>query len=139
MKKIILFLIVFFFSCKKEIITYPSNNLEIIFHKHHANYPMRLGCGWPKNIDSLSKNFKFIKVYDKTSVDKFLKLYRNYKIDSTNFGADVRIRILVHQGIKTDTLCLGENFGVLINGKSMKDSKELLNFIKQRIEYNKFQ
>lgn len=98
---------------------------------------MRLGCGWPKNTDSLSENLKQIRVYDKTSVDKFLKLYRKYKIDSTDFSVDVRIRILVHQGIKTDTLCMGENFGVMINGKSMEDSKELLNYIKQRIEYDK--
>ncbi|CAM4240652.1 hypothetical protein [Flavobacterium terrigena] len=137
MKNIILFLIVLFYSCKKEIVSYPANNLEIIFHKPGVNYPMRFGCGWPKNVDSLTENFKFMRVCDKTSVDKFLKIYRKYKIDSTDFRADVRIRILVHQGIKTDTLCLGENFGTIINGESMEDSKELLNFIKQRIEYNK--
>lgn len=124
-------------SCKKEIVSYPPNNLEIVYQKPGMLYPMAFGCGWPRNIDSLAEEFKYIRIYDKTSVDKFLKLYKKYKIDSTKSGPDVRIHILVHQSIKTDTLCLGENFGTMINGKSMKDSKELLNFIKQRIDYNK--
>ncbi|TGD56671.1 hypothetical protein [Flavobacterium humi] len=137
MKKIILFLSIIFFSCKNEIVSYPPENLEILFHDQGRNYPMRLGCGWVKNPDSINKDYKYLRVYDKASVDKFLKLYRKYKIDTTNFGADVRIHILVHQGIMTDTLCLGEHFGVIKNGQSMKDSKELLNFIKLRVEYDK--
>ena len=135
MKKLILFFTILFFGCKKEIISYPPNNIEIIYSKPNINYPMSLGCGWPKNKDSLAENYKYLRIYDKTYIDKFLMLYNNYEIDTTNFGADVRIKILVHQSLKTDTLCLGENFGVIKNGKSMKDSKMLLNFIKQKIEY----
>lgn len=134
---LILFLTIILFSCKKDNVSYPPNNLEIMFHKPNTNYPMRLGCGWPKNVDSINENYKYLRVCDKASIDNFLKLYRKYEKDTTDFGADVRIHILVHQKIKTDTLCLGENFGVIKNGQSMKDSKELLNFIKGRIDYYK--
>ncbi len=135
MKKLIVIFLVILLGCKKEIISYPPDNLEIIFNKPHLHYPMQMVCGWPQNTDSLPKGYKYKRIYDKVSVDKFLNLYGKYKVATTNFGVDVRIYILVHQGIKTDTLCLGENFGVMLNGHSMEDSKELLSFIKQKIEF----
>ncbi len=135
MKKLFLLLIIFNLSCKNEIISYPPENLEIISDKPGRHYPMRLGCSWPKSIDSLNRDFKYLRVYDKTSVDEFLRLLNECKKDTTDFGADVRIKILIHQGTKTDTLCLGENFGIIKNGVSLSNSKELVNFVKKRIKY----
>jgi len=135
MKKLFLLFIFFNLSCKKEIVSYPPKNLEIIYDKPGRLYPMRLGCGWPKNIDSLNQDYKYLRVYDKTSVDKFIALLKECKKDTSDFGADVRIKILIHQGLKTDTLCLGENFGIIKNGVSMCNSNKLLNFVKKRINY----
>ena len=125
-------------SCKKDFTSYPPNSLEILYFKPGILYPYSLGCGWVNNPKIEEGKTKYVRIYDKVSMEKFLKLYNKYEIDSTQRSADIRIKILIHQGIKADTLCLGENFGTVLNGKSMKDSKELLNFIKMEIDYDNF-
>ena len=137
MRTFSILLLIILFGCKQEIVSFPPNSLEIIYDKPGVLYPMSFGCGWPKNIDSIPENFKYIRVYDKVSVEKFLKLFNEFKTDSAGHQPDVRIKILVHQSIKTDTLCLGEHFGVTKNGEIMKDSKEILNFIKKRINFER--
>lgn len=133
MKYYILLFFAILFSCNQGVVTYPPNSIEVIFHKPGIYYPMRLGCGWPKNVDSIGENFSYKRICDKKTVDRFLKVYRLLEVDSTDHSTDVRIHILIHQSIKTDTLCLGENFGVEKNGQPMKDSRELLQFIKSAI------
>ena len=138
MKKLIALCLFLFISCKNETITYPPNNLEVFYFKPGILYPMSLGCKWINNAKTEKGKTKYERIYDKASIDEFLKLYNKYEVDTIHKNLDARIHILVHKGVKADTLCLGENFGTAINGQQMKDSKELLNFIKKKINYNQF-
>lgn len=46
---------------------------------------------------------------------------------------DIRIKCLIQYSNRTDTLCLGENFGIFLNGTEMEDSPEILQLIKKEI------
>ncbi|MCS4433149.1 hypothetical protein NK987_02090 [Aquiflexum sp. XJ19-10] len=70
---------------------------------------------------------------DQTFLNSFENELENLKEKSVYQPIDVRIKILIDYADKTDTLCLGEFFGVVYNGRSFEDNSRLLDLIKSNI------
>lgn len=133
---ILLFLIVF--SCNNTSVKNKNINqdyyIEFFYHNQEAKYPMRFTCGELKSGNVNSKpNYK--KIEDKKIVEKIVSYYSNLK-NAKEDRFDARIHFLVHTGKKVDTICMGEYFGIVVNGVTKEDSDVFLNFIKKEI-YNK--
>ncbi|MGQ2982773.1 hypothetical protein [Flavobacterium sp.] len=65
--------------------------------------------------------------------EEFSLLYNNLQEPEKNNTIDTRIRILYHHGAQSDTICMGEYFGIMVNGQQKEDSPKLLKLIKDRI------
>ena len=80
--------------------------------------------------------FLIKKIANKSYLKKLLKSYDKLTVSAENHNVDRRITMFLHQknGV-VDTLCLGENFGVVKNGILMNDSIEFLNLVKTGIGY----
>jgi hypothetical protein len=76
------------------------------------------------------------KVSDSIFLNIFFNEYNKLKISKEISNIDVRLKIFIHHNNKkVDTLCLGENYGIIKNGIKMNDSKVFLNLIKTKINY----
>ena len=133
------FLLLLFAFCKN-----PNNNikkvpkvdnyLEFFYLNSYRLYPFSITCDMIRS-DIFKKDRIEVKIEDQVYINKFLKFYNKYKpsIKKTNF--DTKIQILIHQGKKIDTLCLGRINDSSINGERMDDLPELLKLIKNKINY----
>lgn len=132
MKNIIVYLFCsFFLNCdnKKE-----SQYLEIYYMGPHISTPYSYSCSEIYEDESKEKiNYK--KIDDQQHVKTFISLFNEYKVYDDSSGINSRIKVLVHNKSKVDTLCLGEYFNTYKNGVKVKDNKKLLDFVKEIIDY----
>lgn len=125
-------------NCKKITSNdnFKDNNCYVEFHYYNqgTHFPMRLACGTLKSGNpNNGRNYK--KLYDKIFVNKLVSYYSNLK-NAKEERFDARIQFLVHLPNKVDTICMGEYFGIVINGTTKEDSEEFINFVKKEIYSN---
>jgi hypothetical protein len=132
-----LIILALFFNCKNENIPVNQsgehdNYLEIFYLQGEKLYPFRITCNMIRG-EIFKKDRLELKIDDQKFVNQFLSLYRKYKASTETDDHDTRIQVLVHQGIKVDTLCMGGHYDTSINGKRMEDLPKLLKLIKDRL------
>lgn len=92
---------------------------------------VRIDCRWVQS--SMYQNVKNIIIRDEDFNSEFDTYHSELNESDGIYPPDVRIRILYHHGRETDTICMGEYFGIMVNGQQKEDSPKLLKLIKDRI------
>ena len=83
---------------------------------------------WDKILKTEIKNDKFLIKFEK----EYNKLY-NY---NDTIPLDIRIELIIHfKNNRIDTLCTGEYFGIVKNGKKQKNYKKVIEMVKEEINY----
>lgn len=135
MKYKLILISIILLSCNNATINTNKENqtffVEFFYHNKGAKYSMRYTCGKITSGKSDSKpNYK--KINDKEFTEKVISYYSNLK-DTKDERFDARIHFLVHSPKGVDTICMGETFGIVVNGVTKEDSEEFINFIKDGI------
>jgi hypothetical protein len=127
MKKYLFLFLFCFLGCHKSEIYY----LEIYYLPKGVLTPSVLHCDLLDK--DIFKDLKVKKVTQDSTLNKLSLLVNELQPDSQDSNLDARIKVLIRYKNKTDILCLGEFFGTSLNGKRMKDDKELFKLIKKNI------
>lgn len=146
MYKIICFVItvfVFLQSCKEvnngnNVRKRSDNFLELYYLAPNRLYPMKFNCGNLQSgpLPNDSERY-YLKVTDSSFMTKFKSLYSELSsIDGDNNDFDAKTQILVHLDNKTDTICMGRNNGIIINGAAKSNSPKFFKLINDEIEKN---
>jgi len=132
MKKLLIYIVCpLLLNCYKKD---TSKYLEFFYMGPNISTPFGYPC-FMISEDILKDDINYKKIDDAEQFEKFMSLYDKYETTDDTIGMDIRIKIVVHNNQKTDTLCLGEYFYTYKNGVKMKDNKELLNYVKEIIDY----
>ena len=134
-KNILYFLLLFSFSnCDNTGKLDNENFLEFYYLEPGINSPFNYSCEMiSKRVFEDKINYK--KIVTANSVKRFMSMYEAYKISPDTSNGDIRIKVIIHQREKIDTLCLGENFRTYKNGIKVYDNQELLKYLKTLIDY----
>lgn len=120
-----------FLNCKyKKSLEY----LEFYYMGPNISTPYGYSCSMISE-EKLKESINYKKIVDKKSFNMFMKLYNQYETTNDSVGMNIRIKVLIHNDSKIDTLCLGEHFNTYKNGVKMKDNEELLKYIKEILDY----
>ncbi|TPV35994.1 hypothetical protein FJ651_03490 [Paucihalobacter ruber] len=111
--------------------------INVHFIQSGTTFPISMDCNFNGNENEQTGNLFYKKITDKSFIDRFYNEYESLKVSSVNKNhPDNRIMAFVHYNDKkTDTLCFGESYGIMINGIRMNDSEKLLKMLKDKIEY----
>jgi len=136
--KLVLISVIVFLSCNKNTLKEDIKNqdffVEFYYHNQGALYPMRYACGKLKS-GNTNSNLNYKKIEGREFTEKVISYYSVLNnVNEERF--DARIHLLVHTQKSVDTICMGEDFGVVVNGITKEDSKEFINFIKSEIYGN---
>lgn len=120
-------------------------SLDVTYMQSGIHIAVSLGCvvSYLKNrsIDQTYYSKKSGLFYNKIRERDFLN---NFKDELENLSKSIndkniidgRISVLInYSNKKIDTLCMGENFGTLLNNQLMNDSPDLFKILKKRIRY----
>lgn len=111
-----------------------SQYLEIYYLGPNISTPMSYPCEMIAEY-ALKEDLNYKKIDNEIDFKSFIKLYNNYEKIEDLTGIDARIKVIIHDEGKIDTLCLGEYFNTYKNGLKVKDNKEMLHLIKKLIDY----
>lgn len=115
-------------SCKNDF--KEAVKLRVTYMQPFTTVMVPVDC---KSIDHMLDFSKRKKIVDETFLKTFESELENLKEKRVYQPIDVRIKILIDYADNTDTLCLGEAFGVVFNGRSFEDNSRLLDLIKSNI------
>lgn len=109
-----------------------SNNIKILFVEKEIETPFRISCDYFEKAFGKQYSKKFIK--DKKEVSLFKKYLNECKYADVSKEIDVRIKVLIYcsNGRKI-TLCIDKFDNVLLNGKLIKQNKQIVQFINNHI------
>lgn len=105
---------------------------DVYFIQKGTTIPISMGC-----INEIKdKNIFFQVINNDVFSTNFNKVLKSLTISKTKKNVDVRITVYSKfKNKKTDTICFGENNGIVLNGITMNDSDELLRLLKNEINY----
>lgn len=111
-------------------------SFDIYFIQKGTTTPITMGC--INELKNVTKEndifFKTINAQDFTA--KFSRLVRKLTKSKEENYPNIRITVYAkYSNKKVDTICFGENNGILLNGQIMNDSRELLHLIKTNIGF----
>ncbi len=111
--------------------------LSVYFIQKGTTFPIRMDCNFTQDNGKYGDAMHYKKISDSIFLNIFFSEYNKLKISKESSNIDIRLKIYIHfNNKKVDTLCLGENYGIIKNGIEMNDSKVFLNLIKNKIEYD---
>ena len=112
-------------------------SFEVYFIQKGTAFPISMGCLNEVFDPEKSDTFFYKKVNNESFIRKFLVEYEKLNVSEEQKNLDARITLYMKCfGKKTDTLCFGESYGVMLNGTRMNDSPLLLTLIKNEIQYS---
>ncbi|MQP51239.1 MULTISPECIES: hypothetical protein [unclassified Flavobacterium] len=121
---------------KKASKGYKNNCLSVYFIQKGTTFPVRMDCNFTQDNGKYGDAMHYKRISDSIFLNIFLNEYNKLEISKESSNIDVRFKIFIHHNNKkVDTLCLGENYGIIKNGIKMNDSKVFLNLIKTKINY----
>jgi len=83
---------------------------------------------WDEILKTEINSDKFLIEFE----EEYNKLY-DYK---DTIPLDVRIKLIIHfKNNRIDTLCTGEYFGIIKNGKKQQNYKKIIELVKEEIDY----
>lgn len=143
-KRIIYYLLILIFclvnySCyNKQELKSKNNYLSVYFIQKGTTFPVRMDCSFTQDDGKSGDAMHYNRISDSIFLNIFFHEYNKLKISKEISNIDVRFKIFIHlNDKKVDTLCLGENHGIIKNGIEMNDSKVFLDIIKTKINYEK--
>lgn len=130
-KYLICFLILAMFSCNSS----SKQNIEQVRVKYG---PEETTVMVPVTCESIDYIFpdNLLKqkiISNKNFLQKLNEELSDLEQASEERNVDIRIKLLIDYPQKTDTLCLGEFFNIVLNGEQMEDKPELLNLVKSEV------
>lgn len=127
MRNVVFIFALLLFGCKKTDI----NHIEIYYVPDGTSTPFSIHCDLV--CISYFEELKTKKIIEKKSLNNIASLINTLEPANQDREIDARINLIIYFENKTDTLCLGEFFGTRLNGKMMKDSKELFYLIREQL------
>ncbi|WP_445720118.1 hypothetical protein [Flavobacterium sp.] len=122
---------------KKASKGYKSDYLSVYFIQKGTTFPVRMECNFTQDNCKSGDAMHYRKVSDSIFLNIFFNEYNKLEISKESSNIDVRFKIFIHlNDKKVDTLCLGENQGIVKNGIKMNDSKVFMKLIKTKINYD---
>jgi len=135
MKVLNFFIGLLFLSCVNKNSINSTESIEVYYMRPYVSTPFSYSCGMISKA-ALKDEIHFKEFKDSATINKFIKIYKNYEIESNpDDRLDTRIKVIIITQEINDTLCLGENAYTFINGVEYKDNQEMLDFIKKIIDY----
>ena len=127
------------FSCYNKQESKSKNNyLSVYFIQKGTTFPVRMDCNFTQDNGKYGDAMHYKRISDSIFLNIFLNEYNKLEISKESSNIDIRLKIYIHfNNKKVDTLCLGENHGIIKNGIEMNDSKVFLDIIKTKINYEK--
>ena len=117
---------------------YKNDYLSVYFIQKGTTFPVRMDCSFTQDDGKSGDAMHYKRISDSIFLNIFFNEYNKLKISKEISNIDVRFKIFIHlNDKKVDTLCLGENYGIIKNGIEMNDSKVFLDIIKTKINYEK--
>jgi len=110
----------------------PNIFLEIYFLDPGLKFPMNITCQALRG-EMLKERVKYKLIDNEDSLKLFIHHYNQLKNDSVQFNFDVKIQIVYHNFENIDTICMGSNFNISVNGEKKQESKVFHNFIRRNI------
>jgi hypothetical protein len=130
-----IFLILFSFcSNKKSNPNISKESLEISFIQKGFKSPMTISCA-VLNSNEFVKSKHFKSINENETIDEFERLFSKLSINKEQGDIDTRIQVVYSHDKQKDTICMGENFNICVNGVVMNDYKEFHNYVKEIIDY----
>lgn len=125
----IVIMILVSFNVKEDEPIPLIKSLTIKYVDFDIETPMRINC------EDFEYKFKSsihnVQVTDTLLLKTFFNIKKELKLDTTNYFADVRAKILIHYvNNTTDTLCVG-SLGIIYNDRAMYQSNDMIKFIIQ--------
>ena len=128
-KSIFFYIIIIAFACSDDQIT----EIKVLYLPRGMTVMTPVDCS---NIYIFSEHLQKGRIKNLNDKIKIKNILGQLKPDSNANPVDARIKCFIEYGNnKTDTLCLGEFFGILLNGERMQDDSLLFRIIKSSI-YN---
>jgi hypothetical protein len=126
------------FSCYNKQESKSKNNyLSVYFIQKGTTFPVRMDCNFTQDNGKYGDAMHYKSISDSIFLNIFLNEYNKLEISKESSNIDVRFKIFIHlNDKKVDTLCLGENQGIVKNGIKMNDSKVFMKLIKTKINYD---
>ena len=126
------------FSCYNKQESKSKNNyLSVYLIQKGTTFPVRMDCNFTQDNGKYGDAMHYKKISDSIFLNIFFSEYNKLKISKESSNIDVRFKIFIHlNDKKVDTLCLGENQGIVKNGIKMNDSKVFMKLIKTKINYD---
>jgi hypothetical protein len=136
-KKVYLLLIILIiFSCKEAS---TVKEIKIGYINTYIDLPHSLDCWDIFSIDTMF--LSQIRIKDPKITTPIYNIVRELQVDTTYKSVDVRITCLLRYNTSrsTDTLCLGENSGTVLNGVNVCDNKKLHILVKEQLQVSNFE
>ena len=124
-----------FFNCNNK----KSNKyINVHFIQSGTTFPVSMDCKFNGNENEQTGDLFYKKITDESFINTFYEKYKKLEVNHENKNSpNNRIMAFVHyENRKIDTLCFGENNGIMLNGIRMNDSPELLSHLKDKIDYH---
>ena len=129
MRILILTAVLILSSCSNK----SKEFIEVYYLREGLRFPMTLGCGIPQSKPSKSDTYYYKEISDESFIRELVRLYQKPPQPTEMDHVDARINILFHHNNRVDTICMGEHWGVAVNGEMKGDYPELLALVKKEI------
>lgn len=129
-------LIALFSSCVNSEKKKTAIFLEVYFLDPGLMFPMNINCQALRG-EMLKGRVTYKLIDNEDSLKLFTHHYNQLKNDTVQSNFDVKIQVIYHHNKNIDTICMGSNFNISVNGVKKQESKVFHNFIR-RIIYKGF-
>lgn len=127
-KTFYLALIISIYACNE--VDCNKTNMKIFYLPQDTDSITRIDCDL---IDSGLLHNKVLEICDKGEIMEIISIIYKLEKHEIDEPIDARIKINLNNENENFKICLGEYFGLTINGVRYKDSKVLLNKVKSKI------
>ncbi|MCH2195852.1 hypothetical protein [Kordia sp.] len=136
--KYFLILLTFSFSCEKSNeVDKNIDYINVYFIQKGTTYPIRIDCSFVADQERSIEEIHYKKITNNEFIDKFLSLKNVLTESKDSKPVDSKIKVFIkYKNNKKDSICFGAYHGIEIDGVKMNDSEELLEVLKNEINYD---
>ncbi|SHF39536.1 hypothetical protein SAMN05444377_1082 [Flavobacterium fontis] len=128
----VLGLLLFFNGCNQFEKKQAAIFLEVYFLDPGLKFPMNISCQALRS-EMLKERVKYKLIDNEDTLKLFQRYYNQLKNDTTQINFDVKMQVIYHNHAQVDSLCMGSNFNITVNGVKKKESKDFHNFIRSNV------
>ncbi len=127
-------LLLSFCSSEKHKNNNQRENIEVVFIQRGVQTPITIYCSMIET-EWFEKAIHYKQIDDTNTLDKFKQIFLSLSKSTEQIDIDSRIRIIYSHDVIKDTICMGEFFGISINGIRMNESEDFHAYVKKIIDY----